>query len=162
TSPASGQVKILRSRPEASMFMPHGHCYLWMPALVWTHVLSDLLIGAAYASISLTLYLLLRRVRLPYSPIFVAFGVFIAACGLTHFVEVWNIWEADYWLAGGVKVITAVASVATALGILPYIPKVVAFARAAELSEKRRVELETLYARVKELDAAKTDFFANV
>lgn len=24
--------------------LPHGHCYLWKPALVWLHVTSDLLI----------------------------------------------------------------------------------------------------------------------
>jgi hypothetical protein len=29
-------------------FMPHGHCYLWMPALVWLHVAADLLIALAY------------------------------------------------------------------------------------------------------------------
>jgi hypothetical protein len=29
-------------------FMPHGHCYLWTPSLLWTYVISDLTIGAAY------------------------------------------------------------------------------------------------------------------
>src|SRR5262245_59571001 len=135
------------------MFMPHGHCYLWIPELVWMHVVADVLIGLAYVAISLTLSALIRRVQLPYSPIFLAFGVFIAACGMTHFMEVWNVWQADYWLAGVVKIVTAGASVATAILLVPLMPRVVAFARAAQLSEKRRVELETLYARIKELDA---------
>src|SRR5262249_36049314 len=102
------------------------------------------------------------KVQLPFSPIFIAFGVFIAACGMTHFMEVWNIWEADYWAAGMVKVVTALASVATALGLLPLLPRVVTIARAAQLSERRRAELETLYARVQSLSEAKNDFFANV
>ena len=32
---------------KSSYFMPHGHCYLWIPTILWMHVLSDLLIGAA-------------------------------------------------------------------------------------------------------------------
>lgn len=150
-------------------FMPHGHCYLWIPELVWLHVVSDSLTGLAYIVISLTLYALVRRVRLPFTPMFWAFGVFIAACGLTHFVEVWNVWRAAYWEAGLVKAVTAIASVATSVLLIPVIPKVAAVARAAALSEKRRVQLEgshrelqRLYERVRELDEAKTRFFANV
>ena len=41
-------------------FMPHGHCYLWNPSLVWTMVATDLLIGVAYVSIALSLYCRLR------------------------------------------------------------------------------------------------------
>ena len=29
-------------------FMPHGHCYLWVPGLLWLHVISDALIVFAY------------------------------------------------------------------------------------------------------------------
>jgi hypothetical protein len=31
-------------------FMPHGHCYLWKPGLVWLHVGSDTLIWPTSAS----------------------------------------------------------------------------------------------------------------
>src|SRR6058998_2482288 len=36
-------------------FMPHIHCYLDNPRVVWLHVLSDFFIGAAYVAISSTL-----------------------------------------------------------------------------------------------------------
>jgi len=36
-------------------FMPHGHCYLWTPQVVWLHVISDGLIALSYYSIPLTL-----------------------------------------------------------------------------------------------------------
>ena len=150
-------------------YMPHGHCYLWQPPLVWTHVVSDFLIGAAYFYISLTLYFLVRRIRLPFSGMIVAFGVFIGACGLTHFMEVWNVWQAHYWLAGGVKVVTAAASVLTGLYLIPLKGKVAEVASAARLAEERRTqlesknqELEALYARVRESENLKTQFFANV
>jgi signal transduction histidine kinase len=150
-------------------YMPHGHCYLWQPPLVWMHVVSDFLIGAAYFFISLTLYFLVRRIRLPFSGMILAFGVFIGACGLTHFMEVWNVWEAHYWLAGGVKVVTAVASVLTGAYLVPLRGQVAELASAARLSEERRTqlesknkELEVLYARVKESEDLKSQFFANL
>jgi hypothetical protein len=29
-------------------FMPHGYCYMWVPRIVWLHVISDGLIAVAY------------------------------------------------------------------------------------------------------------------
>lgn len=150
-------------------FMPHGHCYLWDPRLLSLHVISDVLIGLAYASISLTLYILVRQIRLPFSPMFLAFGAFIGFCGLTHFMEVFTVWNPDYWLSGIIKAVTAVASVATGILLFPVKPKVIQTAQSAALSEERRIklestnaELETLYNKVKEVDELKTQFFANV
>jgi hypothetical protein len=37
---------------------------------------------------------------------FVCFAVFILACATTHLMEIWNIWHADYWLAGSLRAIT--------------------------------------------------------
>ncbi|NEX63069.1 ATP-binding protein [Noviherbaspirillum galbum] len=153
----------------SSSFMPHGHCYLWIPSILWTHVISDLLIGTAYVGISFILYILVRRIRLPFSPVFIAFGLFIGLCGMTHFMSVWTVWNPDYVLDGLVKAATAVASVATAIGLVFVRPQVEEVVNAARLSEERRIhlesahaELEALYARVKELDEAKSRFFANV
>lgn len=153
----------------SSSFMPHGHCYLWIPSLLWMHVISDALIGIAYLGISLILYLLVRSIRLPFSPVFVAFGLFIGLCGITHFMKIWTVWHPDYLLDGLIKMATAAASVATAVGLLYVRPQVMEMVSAARLSEQRRVqleaahaELEGLYRKVKELDELKTQFFANV
>ena len=153
----------------SSSFMPHGHCYLWIPSLLWMHVVSDALIGIAYLGISLILYLLVRSIRLPFSPVFVAFGLFIGLCGITHFMKIWTVWHPDYFLDGLIKVATAAASVATAIGLVYVRPQVLEMVGAARLSEERRVqleaahaELEGLYRKVTELDELKTQFFANV
>jgi signal transduction histidine kinase len=153
----------------SNYFMPHGHCYLWIPSLLWMHVLSDALIGLAYLGISFLLYLLVRTIRLPFSPVFIAFGLFIGLCGLTHFMSVWTVWNPDYLFDGIVKAATAAASVATAIGLLFVRPQIEAVVHTARLSEERRIqlesknaELEALYMRVKELDELKTQFFANV
>jgi signal transduction histidine kinase len=165
----SGLQELLRDIFTGAWYMPHGHCYLWKPGLVWLHAISDTLIGAAYVLISVVLYALVRRIRLPFSTMVVAFGVFIGACGLTHFMEVWNVWNSAYWLAGWVKALTAVASVLTGVYLLKARPTIVEVANAARLSEQRRVELETknrelesLYTRLREADELKTQFFANV
>lgn len=154
---------------KSGFFMPHGHCYFWIPSLLWLHVISDLLIGVAYVGISLILALLVRKIRLPFSPIFVAFGLFIGLCGLTHFMAVWTVWNPDYWLSGLVKAATAAASVATAVGLFFIKPQVEALVHTARLSEERRIQLEStnaelgaLYQKIKEQNEIKSQFFANV
>jgi signal transduction histidine kinase len=161
-------VQTLRELFSTSEFMPHGHCYLWKPSLVTLHVTSDALIGTAYVVISLTLWHLVRRIRLPFSPMILAFGLFIGACGLTHYMEILTLWDPQYWISGGVKAVTAIASVATGVYLIRLRPAVVGLTQTAQVSEERRLalevknrELEALYAQVKELDDAKTRLFAN-
>lgn len=124
----------------ANHFMPHGYCYLWNHRLIWTHVVSDSLIALAYLSIPITLVYSIRKRRdMPLNWMFFCFGVFILACGATHVVEVWNLWHADYWLAGAVKVVTAVASVATAILLVPLVPRALAL-RSPEVLRREIVE----------------------
>ncbi len=126
--------------------MPHEFCYLRDPKLIWLHVVADLLIGFAYVSISVTLaYLVYKASKgIPFNWMFLAFGLFIVTCGLTHFMEVWVIWEPVYWLSGYVKVVTAAASVATAIALFPLLPKIFKLIDAARRSEERRLEIEQL------------------
>lgn len=154
---------------KTNSFIPHGHCYLWIPSLLWLHVISDALIGTAYVAISFLLYFLVRRIRLPFSPVFIAFGLFIGLCGLTHFINIWTVWNPDYWAAGLLKAATAAASVATAIGLIYVRPQIEEVVHAARLSEERRIrlestnaELEKLYDKLKEQDELKTQFFANI
>jgi signal transduction histidine kinase len=162
---------ILKNLLTMNGFIPHGHCYLWKPGLVWLHAASDSLIALAYIAISSTLAYLVHKTHqeIPFHWMFLAFGCFIVACGSTHFMDVWTLWQPVYWLSGGLKFITAVASVTTALTLPPLVPKALALVQEAKLSEERRLhletanqELKTLYRKLKELDEVKTQFFANV
>lgn len=104
-------------------FMPHGHCYFWRPDLLWANVLSDSLITLSYISIPLALiYFIRKRKDMPFDWMFVAFGVFILACGATHVMEIITIWYPYYWIAAMLKVITASASVLTAIMLVRLIP----------------------------------------
>jgi signal transduction histidine kinase len=128
----------------SSNFLPHATCYLYNKQLIALHVASDAAIWLAYVSISCTLVYLVWRTRreIPFSWMFLAFGLFIVACGFTHFMEVVVLWKPLYWLAGDVKLITAVASVVTAVALPGLVPQVHTMVAAAELSEERRLQLE--------------------
>ena len=134
--------------------MPHGYCYLWNPGLVWLHVISDSLIAVAYFTIPFMLLWLVRKRRdLPFNWMFVMFGVFIVACGATHVMEIWNLWHAEYWLAGVVKAITAAASVGTAILLAQLVPRAAKLpdvnqwiranaALESEIHERRELEID--------------------
>src|SRR5262245_12599545 len=110
-------------------FMPHGHCYLWSGEMILLQVTSNALIGMAYVTISAILYYLIRRIRnVPFSGMYLLFGVFIVACGATHLLDVVTIWKPIYWFDGGVRAITAVASAGTAILLGPLVPKAVVLA----------------------------------
>jgi signal transduction histidine kinase len=117
-------------------FMPHGHCYLWTPELLWTYIISDAAIGIAYYSIPLALlYLIRHRRQSQYNRMFALFSVFIFSCGTTHFFSIWTIWHPDYGLDASLKAITAIVSLATALALWPLIPKLVQAPTAQQLHE---------------------------
>jgi PAS domain S-box-containing protein len=137
--------------------MPHGYCYLWNARLVWLHVVSDSLIALAYFSIPITLVYFIRKRRdLPFNWMFVCFGVFILACGATHAMEVWTLWHANYWLSGGVKAITALVSVPTAILLVGLIPRALALPSPEELRHEiaeRRFTEEALHRAKMELES---------
>jgi len=165
----------------ATGFLPHGYCYLWNKPLLWTHLLSDILIGVSYVIISCSLIVLMRRVRdaVPFSWLFIAFGTFIVACGMTHFMEVVTLWKPYYWMAGGVKIVTATASVLTAI-VMPFLvprfqttiyeaqqskAREQAAERAAELEEqvqRRTAELRIALSAAEEASRAKSEFLARM
>lgn len=137
-----------------SLFVPHGHCYLWQTNLVSLHVLSDALIALAYYSIPITLFYLVRkRQDLPFEWVFLLFATFIVACGTTHVLDIWTLWYPIYWVSGLVKAFTALVSVITAVQLFPLMPKVLALPSPAQLehanlalqsqmSERLRIEEE--------------------
>ncbi|MDX1655573.1 MAG: PAS domain S-box protein, partial [Candidatus Competibacteraceae bacterium] len=115
-------------------FLPHGFCFFWQPLLLWLHVVSDLLIALAYYSIPLTLIWFVRRRRdLEFRGIFVMFATFIVACGTTHLLGVWTIWQPDYWASGLLKAITAAVSVSTAVVLWRIVPMALALPSPAQL-----------------------------
>jgi two-component sensor histidine kinase len=127
----------------ATNFLPHLYCYLGNPRLVWTHVIADTLIGVAYFAISITLAYMVHKARrdIPFHWMFLAFGLFIIACGGTHFMEVATIWIPVYILSAALKLFTATVSITTA-AILPFtVPKILVLVQKAKISEQVTAKL---------------------
>ncbi len=119
-----------------SDLMPHGHCYLWKPEIVWLHAISDGVIAISYYFIPMALlYFVRKRKDLPFHWMFLMFGIFILGCGTTHLMEIWTLWHGTYRLAGVIKAVTAVASVATAVAFVPLIPRAMALPSPSQLQE---------------------------
>jgi PAS domain S-box-containing protein len=129
-------LELLRRFFSSDEFMPHGHCYLWQPSVVWLHVLSDATIALCYTTIPFTLLYFVRRRRdLPFHWMFLCFGLFIIACGATHVMEIVTLWRPVYWVSGSVKVVTALASLPTAVLLVRLVPGALALPSPEDLRQ---------------------------
>jgi two-component system sensor kinase FixL len=142
---------------DSASFMPHGHCFLWRPGILWLHVLSDAAIAAAYFSIPLALFYFVRKKDdLPFRSVFLLFGAFILLCGTTHLLAIWVLWRPDYAAEGVVKALTALASVATFFVTVKLIPEALLLSgpsRLAAVNERLQAanrRLELLNEQIKE------------
>jgi signal transduction histidine kinase len=134
----------------AGDYAPHGYCLLWQPELIWTHVVSDALIAAAYFSIPVALITFIRkRPDVEFGKMFWLFALFILSCGLTHVMGIWNLWHGDYAAEATIKAITAAASVPTAILLWPLLPRALAIPSPSMLQRKN----DELAAALAERDA---------
>ena len=137
-------IEGIRALFSTQAFMPHGHCYLWRSDVLWLNVLSDAAIAIAYYSIPFCLIYLVRRRRdIEFNWVLTMFATFILACGTTHIIDIWTVWNPDYGVQGIVKLFTAGVSVATAFALWPLMPKAMAIPSPRKLEgaiQKLRAE----------------------
>ncbi|MHC5596272.1 MAG: ATP-binding protein [Nostoc sp.] len=161
---------------QSNGFIPHGHCYLWQTGLVWLHIISDATIALAYYSIPfLLIYFISKRKDVPFNGVFLLFGAFIIACGTGHLMDIWTLWYPDYWIAGGLKALTAIISIYTAFALFYLMPQaltlpspsqleVINRALSTEIVERKRIEKELRLAQevTQNSSQAKSEFLANM
>jgi len=122
-------------------FMPHLYC-LRDPAVLWLHVVSDLLTGISYYAIPLVLFEVVhKRKELLFRRVAILFVLFITACGTTHLLAILTVWQPMYRLEGLVKAVTAAASVTTAIVLVRLRPAVLKLPSAAELEAEIEVRI---------------------
>jgi diguanylate cyclase (GGDEF)-like protein/PAS domain S-box-containing protein len=141
-----------------SEFMPHGHCYLWTPVLLWLYVVSDSVIALSYFTIPVALiYLVKKRKDIQFNWIFVMFSVFIFACGMTHLISIFTIWMPAYWVDASVKGVTAIASAITAFMLWRLMPLALTMTSTKQLQKnidqlqievKQRLQAESQLAEL--------------
>lgn len=113
-------------------YQPHLVCLAGDDVLLWTMLVANLTIAAAYMLIPLFMWrgmVLLRRTTtpVPFPLLVVGYIVFIIACGTTHIMAAATLfWPLYRWEALSL-IITAAVSVAT-IGLLwLYLPRMVSF-----------------------------------
>lgn len=135
----------------SSDFMPIGHTYLWQPEIVWTHVVADSLIAAAYFSISIIMLVFLSKRRdVPFHWMFVLFAAFILACGTTHVLEVITVWNPIYAVDALVKVATALISLAAATSLILLLPKALSVLHPRQVEARLKQAHDELQRSVSE------------
>lgn len=121
-------------------YMPHGHCYLWKPEILWLNVFSDAAIAAAYFTIPLVLYLFVRqRQDIRFGWMLYLFAAFILCCGITHLFGIYTVWQGAYGYHGIAKLITAVVSMTTAYVLIKKLPDLVAIPSVTEYAKHKEL-----------------------
>lgn len=137
---------------DTSAFMPHGHCILWKPALLFPIVLSEVMIFFSYTSIPVAIYIFHRNrpdLDADSRKILILFFFFIQLCGITHLISAYNYWNSAYVLAMFLKVATAIVSVMTAITLFSVLPKLIKLPSPQE-HLKLIAELKTLNSQLEE------------
>jgi len=115
-------------------YLPHGYCFTWSPSLLWSMVAADAVIAASYYSIPLALLQFARKRRdVSFNRILFLFSAFIFACGTTHLLSIWTLWQPDYGLETLAKIATAAISLVTAVLLWPLLPKALRLPSVAQL-----------------------------
>ncbi len=120
-------------------------CRLSDPAVFWLRNVSDFLIGAAYALIPFGLASFLSERRdVEFGWLAWLFALFIALCGLTHWMHIYLGFFPHYTAEAYLKAATALASLTTAGAVIGLLPEIKRLPTPAMLRREhaKRIEAE--------------------
>lgn len=105
-------------------YHPHAVCLLEDPAIIAAEVITNLGVALAYYMIPFALW---RFETLPFRSVAIMFVIFIFACGTSHVTRVMSLFLGGwtYWLDVAVCLVTLVASLGTAIGLVRHGPRIV-------------------------------------
>lgn len=125
-------------------FNPRWLCGNWSEFHGWVHIVADIAIAGAYATIPCGIaYFALKRREVPFIRLYWLFAVFIFSCGLGHLIEATLFWQPWYRLSGAVKVITAVASWLTAIVAMRLMPTALTLPGVSLVNARLRREIQS-------------------
>ena len=137
-----------------SSFMPHGYCFQWRKDVLFMMIVGNALTFMSYSLIPVALvHLVKKRKDLKFNGIFLLFAAFIAFCGMTHGLEIINIWQGYYFLQSAMHLMTGVVSAITAFTLWRLIPSILAIPSRTLLNEQN----EKLRAAQEQLESANRD-----
>jgi len=120
--------------PAGSMEIKGANPGNMTPLLMMVMALSNAIIAISYASIPFFLIVFIRKRKdMPFTWIIFLFGLFILACGATHITHVIGLWWEVNWWQASVDTFCALISLATAVVVWPYLPRILAIPSAKQL-----------------------------
>ncbi|WP_448189166.1 sensor histidine kinase [Azospirillum sp. sgz301742] len=161
---------------DPSGLTPHGFCLSWNPAIIYTHVTGDILMGVSYCAVAVALLIFTRRRSdLEFRPLFIAFITVFGLCGVAHLSEVVTMWVPAYGAQGLYKLLAGGASLVTAIIGWRLLPQALALTSPAQLRavnarleqeiDGHRLTVSRLHAakeRAEQASKSKSDFLANM
>ncbi len=127
---------------DTSNFPARWHCGNWSNLLGWMHIISDLVIFAAYMAIPIVIVAYMRKRReVMFPAIFWIFVIFIFSCGTTHLLEAIIFWYPLYPVAGLVKMLTAIASALAVLIAIKVMPQALSLPGMATINKQLTAEI---------------------
>lgn len=133
---------------DTSDYPARWHCGNWSQFEGWLHVISDILIFAAYFAIpTILIFFVIRRRDTAFPLILWLFGAFILSCGITHAIEASIFWWPAYRLSGLMKAVTAAVSLTTAVAAIRVLPEALALPSV----RRANTELQDAIARERSL-----------
>ncbi len=116
------------------------------PWIGWLHIISDLLIFAAYFAVPVVvMYFVRQRDDLKFPPVFYGFlGAIFFSCGLVHLIEASIFWWPIYRMSGLAKLLTAVFSASGVVVLARLLPAALELKSgtvyAAEVAQRRKAQ----------------------
>ena len=109
------------------------------PVLMMIMAVSNGLTAISYASIPVVLIVIVnKRKDIPFSWVFVLFGVFILACGATHVMHIIDLWVPVQVEQAVADTVCAIISVITAILLWPLLPQFLAIPSPEQLRAVNR------------------------
>jgi PAS domain S-box-containing protein len=143
----------------ADGFVPRRICGAWPDWLIWEHVAGNAMVWLAYVAVPVLIWRLggLRAEWTPFRGVLRAFALFVAMCGLGHFLDMVAFFHPLYRLSGHVLVATGLVSWWT-VGSLGWAwPALAALRSPAELERVIAERTEELRRTIDDLRRAEMD-----
>lgn len=97
----------------ADYYMPHSHCVLGDPVVIWLDFVGNIMVGLAYLIIPALLARLIVGMwwqLKAFRKLILHGAVFVLLCGSTHFIHAWNWSGTAYAEQAVLEILTGVIS----------------------------------------------------
>ena len=139
-----------------SHLQPHGSSLDWSPHLIGIHAGADLLTAASLTCIGIALISMTKRNDSRFNALVKSGGALLVVCAITLALDVWNIWDTDYWLAGISKALTAAVALLICIWLLRTRRRIVEVVASTDVVAQQRLELSEINERLKAEIEART------